>query len=188
MSLIGNMSSLTINEPKQTMSKVEIVDKTNLSPKAILYSWESWEKLKLSTFHGKMLTTTRHLARGPNGEKSKFFLHQLDDFDYNPDVKLFIVMRTLKRLFGNVTNFDSNKGRRLNAKLSFIRERGKQHFLDRKPITELIEFPEAYWEKYKTISRAREKKIKEAKTRGDTVEMAKDCKPHLTRLRNRNRG
>ena len=95
-------------------------------------------------------------------------------------------MRTLKKLFGNVTNFDSNKGRRLHAKLSFIRERGKQHFLDKKPITDLIEFPEAYWECYKSISRARERKIEDAKILG--VEIVNECKPRLTRSRNRNRG
>ena len=112
-------------------------------------NWENWEHLKLSSYHGRKLTRRNYKPYHPTVDEKNFFLHELDQLDFGPEEKYFIVMRTFRKLFGSVVGANSSKGRKFNAKLSFLREKGKNHFASGKKVTELISLPDSYWEGYK---------------------------------------
>ena len=67
-------------------------------------------------------------------------------------------MRTLKKVLGNPSSPNTNKSRRINAKLSFVRVKGLKHFQEGKSVKDLVDFPDSYWTAYKTIMDAKQKK------------------------------
>ena len=146
--MMSSMKALNISDAK----KNESASAPNSHGKSDAENWEHWVHLKLSAYHGRKLTKRNFKPYHPKVEERTFFLHELDKYDFEPEEKWFIVMRTFKKLFGSIASSDTSKGRKFNTKLSFLRERGKQHLLAGKPIAKLIAFPESYWEAYKQIS------------------------------------
>ena len=137
MSITNNLSNL---ELKKTVMEQD--------HDPINGNWESWNRLKLSVYHGKKLVKR---AYKPYHPKTKtFYLHELDNFGFEPNEKIVIVMRTLKKVLGNADT-NSNRAKRINNKLSFIRVRGLEHFKAGKSIKDLIEFPDSYWQALKAI-------------------------------------
>ena len=144
---MSDMKALNLNdtERKQPTRSLSSPDRNNAE------TWENWEHLKLSAYHGRKLTKRNFKPYHPRVAEKTFFLHELDNHGFEPQEKWFIIMRTFKKLFGNIANSDTSKGRKFNTKLSFLRERGKQHLFAGKPITKLIAFPDSYWEAHKQI-------------------------------------
>ena len=132
-----------------TMANLEL-KKTSMEPTPDLTNgnWENWNRLKLSVYHGKKLAKRSFKPYHP--KTRTFFLHDLDNFGFEPNEKLIIVMRTLKKVFGN-SEPNSNRAKRINNKLTFIREKGLEHFKADKNIKDLIEFPDSYWQALKAI-------------------------------------
>lgn len=153
MSLTSDMSILAV---KDLSSSTESIIGSLDSAEDITSVWESWDKLKLSAYHGKKLMRKNYKPYHP--KVKTFYLHELDSFEFEPVEKVTILMRTLKKLFGAVTNSNSIRGKRFNAKLSFVRVKGLQHFKDGKSIKDLIDFPNSYWEALKYLTKARENK------------------------------
>ena len=150
MSLTSDMSTLALKPEivcdDSTFESLESGSGRNVA------IWESWDKLKLSAYHGKKLIKKNFKPYHP--KVKTFFLHELDQFDLEAGEKVSIVMRTLKKLFGAIAHSNSLRAKRLNAKLSFVRVKGLQHFKDGKPITDLIEFPESYWVAHNNLIKA----------------------------------
>ena len=121
--------------------------------------WENWDRLKISAFHGKKLIKRNFQPYCPKGER--FFLHEIDNFDFDNEKKVFIVFQTFRRLFGtsSVSKPDSLKGRKYATKLTFLREKGKQYFREGKLITDLIDFPQSYWEALEALKVAKADKL-----------------------------
>ena len=118
--------------------------------------WENWDRLKLSAFHGRKLIKRNFQPYCPKGER--FFLHEIDNYDFDAEKKVFIVFQTFRRLFGTSSSADSSKGRKYATKLTFLREKGKQYFREGKSITELIDFPQSYWEALEALRNAKAEK------------------------------
>ena len=150
MSLNNNMSTLALKDNSSDTS-FESLDSLSVGK-----DWESWKQLRLSAYHGKKLIKRAYKPYHPKAKA--FFLHELDNFDFEPGEKVTIVMRTLKKCFGNVINSQTIRGKRVNSKLSFIRVKGLKHFKQGKSIKDLILFPDSYWEAYKTLVDAQNKK------------------------------
>jgi len=147
MSLTHNMANLEL--------KNAALEQT---PDQLNGNWETWKRLKLSVYHGKKLAKRSFKPYHP--KTKSFFLHELDEFGFEPNEKLIIVMRTLKKVFGN-TDTNSNRSKRINNKLSFIRVKGLDHFKANKNIKDLIEFPDSYWQALKAVKDGqRAKKLK----------------------------
>ena len=121
--------------------------------------WENWNQLKISAFHGKKLIKRNFQPYCPKGER--FFIHEIDNFGFTAEQKVFILVQTFRRLFG--TSFkegsDTVKGRKHATKLTFLREKGKKYFRDGKLITDLIDFPQSYWEALEALKVARAEKL-----------------------------
>ena len=152
MSLTSSMSTLALKPDKVRGDSLESGSSTNVAV------WESWHKLRLSAHHGKKLIKKNFKPYHP--KVRTLFLHELDQFDLEPGEKVTIVMRTLKKLFGNISNSNSLRAKRMNAKLSFVRVKGLQYFKDGKSITDLIEFPDSYWAAYDNLIKAKEKQYR----------------------------
>ena len=150
MSLTGSLSTLALKPDKVRGDSLESGSSTNVAV------WESWHKLRLSAHHGKKLIKKSFKPYHP--KVKTFFLHELDQFDFEPGEKVSIVMRTLKKLFGSLSNSNSLRAKRLNAKLSFVRVKGLQHFKDGKSVTDLIEFPDSYWAAHNNLIKAKDNK------------------------------
>ena len=150
MSLTSSMSTLALKPDKVRGDSLESGSSTNVAV------WESWHKLRLSAHHGKKLIKKNYKPYHP--KVKTFFLHELDQFDLEPGEKVSIVMRTLKKLFGNISNSNSLRAKRVNAKLSFVRVKGLEHFKDGKSITDLIEFPDSYWAAHNNLIKAKDNK------------------------------
>ena len=150
MSLTSTMSTLAVKDNSSETS-FESLD-SNLDRK----DWETWEQLKLSSYHGKKLIKRAYKPYHP--KVKAFFLHELDNFDFEPNEKVTIVMRTIKKVLGNVTNPQSMRGKKINSKLSFVRVKGLDHFKAGKSIKNLIEFPDSYWEAHKKLIEAQNRK------------------------------
>ena len=171
MSLTSDMSTLdlkNVNGPNE--STFESMD-SNSSQKVEV--WESWEQLRLSAYHGKKLVKKNYMPYHP--KVKKFFLHEIDNFDFEPGEKVTIVMRTLKKVFGSMIHSNSSRGKRVNAKLTFIRVKALQHFQDGKSVKDLIEFPKSYWDAYKILLKAQENK--RTRTSSCTLKRHFDTKP-----------
>ena len=149
MSLTSDMSTLDL----KNVSSFESLD-SNSSQKVEV--WESWEQVRLSNYHGKKLVKKNFMPYHP--KVKKFFLHEIDNFDFEPGEKVAMIMRTLKKVFGNMTHSNSASGKRVNAKLSFIRVKALKHFQDGKSVKDLIEFPKSYWDAHKILLNAQENK------------------------------
>ena len=143
---MSGIATLNVNDEKPKLQK---------SSNASAQDWESWTHLKISAFHGKKLTKKNFKPYHPKVVGKTFFLHEIDDLSLTPEEKLFITMRVFKKLFGSVVSSDTSKGRKLNTKLTFLREKGRQHFTNGKPIKELIAFPESYWQAYRDLLEAK---------------------------------
>ena len=150
MSLTSSMSTLALKPDNVRGDSLESGSSTNVAV------WESWHKLRLSAHHGKKLIKKNYKPYHP--KIKTFFLHELDQFDLEPGEKVSIVMRTLKKLFGNISNSNSLRAKRVNAKLSFVRVKGLEHFKDGKSITDLIEFPDSYWAAHNNLIKAKDNK------------------------------
>ena len=150
MSLTSSMSTLALKPDNVRGDSLESGSSTNVAV------WESWHKLRLSAHHGKKLIKKNYKPYHP--KVKTFFLHELDQFDLEPGEKVSIVMRTLKKLFGNISNSNSLRAKRVNAKLSFVRVKGLEHFKDGKSITDLIEFPDSYWAAHNNLIKAKDNK------------------------------
>lgn len=151
MSLTRSMETLHVDKSDPTSNKI-----SNFKPDNQDVNWESWKKLKLSSFHGKKLIKK---AYRPYHPKTKaFYLHELDSFGFEPGEKITMLMRTLKKVLGNPSSPNTNKSRRINAKLSFVRVKGLKHFQEGKSVKDLVDFPDSYWTAYKTIMDAKQKK------------------------------
>lgn len=150
MSLTSSMSTLALKPDNVRGDSLESGSSTNVAV------WESWHKLRLSAHHGKKLIKKNYKPYHP--KVKTFFLHELDQFDLEPGEKVSIVMRTLKKLFGNISNSNSLRAKRVNAKLSFVRVKGLQHFKDGKSVTDLIEFPDSYWAAHNNLIKAKDNK------------------------------
>ena len=154
MSLTSSMSTLALKHENirddSTFESLEIGSSPNVAV------WESWHKLRLTAHHGKKLIKKNFKPYHP--KVKTFFLHEIDQFDLEPGEKVTIVMRTLKKLFGSISNSNSLRAKRVNAKLSFVRVKGLQHFKDGKSITDLIEFPDSYWAAYDCLIKAKDNK------------------------------
>ena len=146
---MSSMEALNINPKEQESFESLEQQKGHAS------DWESWEHLKLSAYHGRKLTRRSYKSYHPKVEEKTFFLHQLDNYGFEPEEKLMILMRTFKKLFGSVAGANTSKGRKFNTKLTFLRERGKRHFAAGKKVTDLIAFPDSYWEAFKEITEAK---------------------------------
>ena len=147
MSLTSSMSTLALKPDNIRYVSLESGSSTNVAV------WESWHKLRLSAHHGKKLIKKNFKPYHP--KVKTFFLHDLDQFDLEPGEKVTIVIRTLKKLFGNISNSNSLRAKRMNAKLSFVRVKGLQHFKDGKSISDLIEFPDSYWAAHDNLIKAK---------------------------------
>ena len=150
MSLTSSMSTLALKPDNVRGDSLESGSSTNVAV------WESWHKLRLSAHHGKKLIKKNYKPYHP--KIKTFFLHELDQFDLEPGEKVSIVMRTLKKLFGNISNSNSLRAKRVNAKLSFVRVKGLEHFKDGKSITDLIAFPDSYWAAHNNLIKAKDNK------------------------------
>lgn len=153
---MSSMKALSLNDTERQQQPTKPL---NGSDNSKAESWENWEHLKLSAYHGRKLTKRNFKPYHPRVDEKTFFLHELDNHGFEPQEKWFIVMRTFKKLFGSIANSDTSKGRKFNTKLSFLRERGKQHLLAGKPITKLIAFPDSYWEAHKQIVESKAEKV-----------------------------
>ena len=149
MSLTSDMSTLDL----KNVSSFESLD-PNSSQKTEV--WESWEQVRLSNYHGKKLVKKNFMPYHP--KVKKFFLHEIDNFDFEPGEKVTMIMRTLKKVFGNMAHSNSTSGKRVNAKLSFIRVKALKHFQDGKSVKDLIEFPKSYWDAHKILLNSQESK------------------------------
>ena len=146
MGLVKNMAHLKVE------NKIDLPEeKSQYSP-----DWEKWDRLKISAFHGKKLIKRNFQPYCPEG--GRFFLHEIDNFDFNTEKKVYIVGQTFRKLFGTSSSADSSKGRKYAAKLSFLREKGKQYFREGKRITDLIDFPQSYWETLEALKSAKDDK------------------------------
>ena len=150
MSLTSSMSTLALKPDSVRGDSLESGSRANVAV------WESWHKLRLSAHHGKKLIKKNFKPYHP--KVKTFFLHELDQFDLEPGEKVSIVMRTLKKLFGNFSNPNSLRAKRVNAKLSFVRVKGLEHFKDGKSIIDLIDFPDSYWAAYDYLIKAKDNK------------------------------
>ena len=164
MSLSNNMENLEL----KTTSMEQNPDQFN-------GNWENWKRLKLSVYHGKKLAKRSFKPYHP--KTKTFFLHELDEFGFEPNEKLIIVMRTLKKVFGN-TDTNSNRSKRINNKLSFIRVKGLDHFKANKSIKDLIEFPDSYWQALKAIKDGQRNKNLNSKGPVDRASKEKEVSCH----------
>ena len=142
--------------------------------------WEKWDRLKLSSYHGRKLVKRNFQPYRSNGER--FQIHEIDKFGLNTETKIFIIMQTFKRLFGNVATASTSKGRKYANKLTFLREKGRRYFLEGKKIEDLIELPQAYWDALEALKNAQEvkaienssKKAQEEKVSKRPVELTEE--------------
>ena len=154
MSLTSSMSTLALKHDNVRGDSTFESLESGSSPSVAV--WESWHKLRLSAHHGKKLIKKNFKPYHP--KVRTLFLHELDQFDLEPGEKVTIVMRTLKKLFGNISKSNSLRAKRMNAKLSFVRVKGLQYFKDGKSITDLIEFPDSYWAAHDNLIKAKDNK------------------------------
>ena len=143
--------------------------------KSRIDDWESWSQLKLSAYHGKKLAKRNFRPYHPKVAEKTFFLHEIDNYELDPEEKWLIIMRTFKKLFGNFISADTAKGRKFNTKMSFLREKGKENLKAGKSIKDWISFPDSYWEEYKRVT---EPKVPEDKTANDSYDSSK--RPRLS--------
>ena len=137
--------------------------------------WESWSQLKLSAYHGRKLAKRNFRPYHPKVAEKTFFIHEIDNYELEPEEKWLIVMRTFKKLFGNFISADTAKGRKFNTKMSFLRERGKANFKAGKSIKDWISFPDSYWDEYKRVTESR---VPENKTADESYDLSK--RPRLS--------
>ena len=151
MGLIRSMEHLKVDNKNDNFGDIE--KSSNKS------DWENWDRLKISSFHGRKLIKRNFQPYCPKGER--FFLHEIDNFGFDAEQKVFILVQTFRRLFGTTVKEDaaSAKGRKHATKLTFLREKGKQYFREGKLITDLIDFPQSYWEALEALKVARAEKL-----------------------------
>ena len=163
MGLIRSMEHLKVD------NKNECIEKSSNKS-----DWENWDRLKISAFHGKKLIKRNFQPYCPKGER--FFLHEIDNFNFDAEKKVFIVGQTFRRLFGTNSfkeSSESSKGRKYATKLTFLREKGKQYFRDGKLITDLIDFPQSYWEALEALKSAQAEK-KNASSKRSKLDISKE--------------
>ena len=151
MGLIRSMEHLKVDNKNDNFEDIE--KSSNKS------DWENWNQLKISAFHGKKLIKRNFQPYCPKGER--FFIHEIDNFGFTAEQKVFILVQTFRRLFGTSSKegSDTVKGRKHATKLTFLREKGKKYFRDGKLITDLIDFPQSYWEALEALKVARAEKL-----------------------------
>ena len=150
MGIVRDMEEMKIDR-KDVENSFKELEEASKSP-----DWERWDRLKLSAYHGRKLVKRNFQPTDPGGER--FMLHDLDSLGFNTETKLFILVQTFKRLFGNGAASDSSKGKKHGTKLTFLREKGKRYFNEGKKITDLIDFPQAYWDALEALEKAKEEK------------------------------
>ena len=181
MEIIRNMEEMRIDR-KNVESSFKELEEASKSP-----DWERWDRLKLSAYHGRKLVKRNFQPTHPGGER--FMLHDLNSLGFNTETKLFVLVQTFKRLFGNGAASDSSKGKKHATKLTFLREKGKRYFNEGKKVTDLIDFPQAYWDALEALEKAKEgkphKRTSES-TFDDSIKTEKqthDAVPQRKRLR-----
>ena len=163
MGLIRNMAHLKIENENESFEEIEKA--------STIRDWENWDRLKLSAFHGKKLIKRNFQPYCPKGER--FFLHEIDKFNFDVEKKVYIVGNTFRKLFGTTLSAESAKGRKYAMKLTFLREKGKQYFREGKLITDLIDFPQSYWEALESLKNAQAEK-KSSSSKRSKVDINKE--------------
>ena len=152
MGLIKSMEHLKVDNKNENFQDIE--KSSNKS------DWENWDRLKISAFHGKKLIK-RNFQPYCSVKGERFFLHEIDNFGFDAERKVFILVQTFRRLFGNGFKeySDTAKWRKHATKLTFLREKGKRYFREGKLITDLIDFPQSYWEALEALKAAKAEKL-----------------------------
>ena len=168
MGLIRSMEHLKVHNKNDTFQDIE--KSSNKS------DWENWDRLKISAFHGKKLIR-RNFQPYCSAKGERFFLHEIDNFGFDAERKVYILVQTFRRLFG--TNLDKHsdtaKWRKHATKITFLREKGKRYFREGKLITDLIDFPQSYWEALEALKVARaEKHAKRSSSSKEKIDTNKE--------------